>query len=317
MKSDYKYHNEAVKAFQSLDEALRPFVKQEMVAVYKERWLEFVAKQVRWERDEPIWDTLALLHTMRWQWYDVFKMRRVRGPEELGKVSALLEWRHRIQGHSSEPVDKDAEAAISSILHLLKRVGAAAEVSEVEQLLLSFKPQPPLDAFSSPQKAQTEDQHSDLASQITEQLAEGQKKLGVMVSGTGTLPATEPPATEPPATEPPATEPPALPSTDKLRVEIEPPNEKSKRWMLQMYDGNAYIGSHETSTNEEQALKKEPEVYRAQVELREAFQKNSKLPIVVEYNGSSNEKRIKTKRGNAGVILGTIPERHWWTKNKP
>jgi len=303
LKSDYKYHNEAVKAFQSLDEGLRPFVKQEMVAVYKERWLEYIAKQVRWERDEPIWDTLALLHTMRWQWDDVFKMKRLRGPEELGKVSALIGWRNRIQGHSPEPVDKeDAEAAINSILHLLKRIGAATEVGEVEQLLLSFKPQPPLDVVRPPQDTQTEDKHSAQSSQITKQLAEGQEKLEALASGTG---------------PPQIVRPPAPPSPGKLHVTIEPPNENSKKFMLQMYDGDVYIGSYETSTNEKQALKKEPEIYRAQVELREAFQKNGKLPIVVEYNGESNEKRIKTKRGDAGIILGTIPECHWWTKNKP
>jgi hypothetical protein len=191
LKSDYKYHNEAVKAFQSLDEALRPFVKQEMFAVYKERWLEYVAKQVRWERDEPTWDTLALLYTMRWQWPDVFKMKGLRGPEELGKVSALIEWRHRIQGHSSEPVAKeDAEAAINSMLHLLKRIGAATEVGEVEQLLLSFKPQPPLDVVKPPQDTQTEDKHSAQSSQITKQLAEGQEKLDAMVSSAGEPSAT-------------------------------------------------------------------------------------------------------------------------------
>ncbi len=145
--ANYKYHNEAIKAFQFLDEALRPFVKQEMIAVYKEDWLRNIASSVKWERDEPIWDTLALLHTVRVNWNPVFKMDKLRGPEEMGKVSALIDWRHRIQGHSSKPVDKEeAGDAIRSMLHLLKKIGAESEIAEVEQILVSFQPE----IFSKP-----------------------------------------------------------------------------------------------------------------------------------------------------------------------
>lgn len=121
--ANYQYHNEAIRAFQFLDEALRPFVRQEMTAVYKEDWQRNIASSVKWERDEPIWDTLALLHTIRTNWSHVFKMDKLRGPEEIGKVSALIDWRHRIQGHSSKPVDKEeAEDAMRSMLHLLKKL---------------------------------------------------------------------------------------------------------------------------------------------------------------------------------------------------
>lgn len=138
--ANYKYHNEAIKAFQFLDEALRPFVKQEMEAVYKTDWLRNIANSVKWERDEPIWDTLALLHTIRVNWNPVFKVDKLRGPEEMGKVSALIDWRHRIQGHSSKPVDKEeAEDAMRSMLHLLKKIGAKIEVAEVEQILVSLQ----------------------------------------------------------------------------------------------------------------------------------------------------------------------------------
>ena len=142
--ANHKYHNEAVKAFQFLDEALRPFVKQEMFAVYQDNWLRNIATEVRWERGEPIWDTLALLHTIRVNWVDVFKMDRLRSPEERGKVSALIDWRHRILAHSDKPLDKnDAGDAIRSIHHLLTQIRATAQVKEVEQILVVFQQEVP------------------------------------------------------------------------------------------------------------------------------------------------------------------------------
>ena len=139
--ANHKYHNEAIRAFQFLDEALRPFVEQEMAAIYKEDWLRYIANSVRWERDEPVWDTLALLHTIRINWQNVFKVDKLRGPEEIGKVSALIDWRHRIQGHSSKPIDmEEAEDAVRSMLHLLKKIGAKTEATEVEQILVSLQP---------------------------------------------------------------------------------------------------------------------------------------------------------------------------------
>ena len=183
--ANYQYHTEAIKAFQFLDEALRPFVKQEMIVVYKEDWLRNIASSARWERDEPIWDTLALLHTIRVNWNPVFKMDKLRGPEEIGKVSALIDWRHRIQGHSSKPVDKEeAEDAIRSMLHLLRKIGAKTEIDEVEKILVAFQSGTALKPVDIP-----------LTTHVSDKVEAELKRLEKIVSSTAPLPG--PDATRP------------------------------------------------------------------------------------------------------------------------
>ncbi len=154
-----------------------------MVAVYKEDWLRHIASSVRWERDEPVWDTLALLHTIRVNWQNVFKMDKLRGPEEIGKVSALIDWRHRIQGHSSKPIDmEEAKDAVRSMLHLLKKIGTKTGTAEVGQILVSFQPA----VFPRPDAASQDDTALTYASEKVE--AELQR-LEKIVSSTASPPS--------------------------------------------------------------------------------------------------------------------------------
>ncbi|MGI4788383.1 MAG: Swt1 family HEPN domain-containing protein [Janthinobacterium lividum] len=310
MKANYTYHNEAVKAFQSLDEGLRPFVKQEMLAVYKEHWLDNIANSVKWEREEPIWDTLALLHTIRVNWTNVFKMDRLRGPEEIGKVSALIDWRHRIQGHSPKPVDKDeAYSAINSMLHLLKSIGATTEVGEVEQLLVSFRPLASLEANKDLQLAQIKNEAPSISLiNVSEEVEAELQRLESIVSST-TPPS--PIVANAISTVTPSMTPP-LPNADILRIECIK-DTKTKWWLLQIYDGNKFMGSYERSGTEEDAKEKEIEIPCSATDLRAAFLANGNQPFVVRYNGASRTKQIKSDDSKTAVILGTIPKNCWRT----
>ncbi len=335
------------RAFVKLVSVLRPLIEAKLKSKYSDGWEKHV--HCIGSEQANLNDPLSLLWTLIKNWplfsssFPNIAKGQTTGRDlvwDLKELWGLKDYRNDSTHYNPDFKTSDKDKAIDDMIKLLesivpstsditkaisriieiKKESLLKEIEVLDNRILSTDPKlveidvveldkvPRLEVKanaddeqpSTSQKAQIEDQHPDQSSYINEKLKKGKEKLEDMVSGPGVpLPIT-------------------LPSKDKLRVVIEPPNEKSKKFMLQMYDTDGvYIGSYETSSSEEQALKKEPEIYRAQAELLSAFQKNGKQPIVAEWNDENKEKRIKAKRGSTGIVLGTIPERHWWTKNKP
>lgn len=142
------YSQQVQAAFTSLRNGLRPFVEQEMRAVYKERWLDECVQWAKVRRDREgdyTWDVMALLKVITNDvfWGKVFAMKKRRGAKEKGIFVTLLEWRHEYKAHDDKDVPKfDAQEVIESVIYALRCIGATEEVEASEELLKSLSPQP-------------------------------------------------------------------------------------------------------------------------------------------------------------------------------
>lgn len=122
------------KGLEHLAEGLRPFVEQEMKAVYEDRWLYAAAESLRLEstkaRDEQLRDVYALLRVMWTQWNNVFG--RVLGRAERSNVSELIDVRNSWAHQEPFSVD-DAYRALDTVQRLLTAV-SSEEAIDVERL---------------------------------------------------------------------------------------------------------------------------------------------------------------------------------------
>ncbi len=124
------------RALEILNTGLQPFIEREMKAVYRDRWMQEAAANLRdyqmssARSGEPSWDTQVLL-TMMWdQWHMVFK--NVLGHAERSLVSELRDTRNRWAHQEAFSTD-DAYRGLDSVQRLLTAISAATQASEVER----------------------------------------------------------------------------------------------------------------------------------------------------------------------------------------
>lgn len=136
-------------ALELLQQGLKPFVAQEMNAVYKGEWHEAARQHVNansiqeTSKGKPDYDVLGLLNIMWQEWHDVFG--RTLGTVERSWVAELKEVRHNWAHNEAFSTD-DAQRALDTIERMLKAVSAseqAQQVNESRQQLLheSFRSQ--------------------------------------------------------------------------------------------------------------------------------------------------------------------------------
>ncbi len=118
-----------------LAQGLRPFLEQEMMAAYKDRWLEQAGLSLNAGREEAVLnedklqDVYVLLKIMWEQWRPVFS--KVLGHSERSLVSELRDVRNRWAHQESFSTD-DAYRTLDSAHRLLMAVSAVDEAVKLE-----------------------------------------------------------------------------------------------------------------------------------------------------------------------------------------
>jgi hypothetical protein len=123
-------------ALKLLQQGLKPFVAQEMNAVYKGEWHDVAKRHVNptsiqeTSKGKPDYDVPGLLSIMSREWNDVFG--RTLGNVERGWVAELKDVRHRWAHNEAFSTD-DAQRALDTIQRMLKAVSAGEQAQAVEE----------------------------------------------------------------------------------------------------------------------------------------------------------------------------------------
>ncbi len=118
--------------------ALRPLVEQEMRALLGDSWQDSIPADagVRWENDEPVFDTQALLRVVIGGWDGIFSRRYPREVLQLAHEARKTRNRH---AHDEPFETDDAFAALHGLQNLLEALGANAQATEeVEKLKMDL-----------------------------------------------------------------------------------------------------------------------------------------------------------------------------------
>lgn len=123
-------------ALELLQQGLKPFVAQEMNAVYKGEWHDVARRHVspnsiqETSKGKPDYDVLGLLNIMWREWNDVFG--RTLGNVERSWVAELKEVRHSWAHNEAFSTD-DAQRALDTIQRMLKSISAGEQAQAVEE----------------------------------------------------------------------------------------------------------------------------------------------------------------------------------------
>lgn len=286
-----EYEISLTAALKYMAKVLQPYVEHILRDKYKEAWRDNVTPVEGNRRD--LGDPLVLLKTLRDGWDKTFRGKLTADKDD---IMELLKARNSTF-HSDTQVQYDPESVnktIEKMLHLLKNVPASQSKTNTIDKIKKLR-------YRSPENVAEAPPQSIQASIITPASVES------------TFKADEPATIVVPAAEPIAAQVPV--HSGELRVEImDDPN--SKWILLHLFDGDVFIGNYEKSTTKEQAEKKRVEIPCATAELRKAYKDNGEKPFIVEWNGKTREKRIKSEGTTSDTILGLIPECYWWTKKR-
>ncbi len=274
---------------------LKPFAEQELEKKYGLDWQDKVSRVPG--RKQNLYDPSTLLGMMLAQWREVF----ANSLENTGKnlIGEIKGWRN-YPAHRDPLSAEDVIRSLDSMSRLLELV---APLCQTENITLSLQ---------------------KLKSRKLE--LEIQRLEHLISTPRGPVGPVEPPVEEKDAyqdglpSDIPGEESDVPKSVGDLHVErVKKPN--STMWLLQIYDGDTFIGSYERSTTEAGAKEKEIEILwpnepdkrnLAAVELRKAYAKNGEKPFIVRWTGSATGqdgkkgvKQIKDEEG--GELLGEFP----------
>ena len=117
--------------------ALRPFTETEMRGVFGDNWHESISDDagVRFENDEPVFDTQALLKIIINGWDGVFGRRFPR--EVLNLAHDVRKSRNKF-AHDDPFETDDAFASLHEMQQLLEAISASKEAEDVEKLKMDL-----------------------------------------------------------------------------------------------------------------------------------------------------------------------------------
>lgn len=256
-----QYRYEVDTALDHFVAGLKPFVVRELEQEHGSDW-EAKASHMP-GRKLNLNDPSALLGTMLYQWRDVFQdSLENTGRNLVGEVKG---WRN-FPAHRDPLSAEDVIRSLDSMIRLLELVAPLCQTENIASSLQKLKSRKleleiqRIGHLISPPIAPTEPTvtESHKAAEADETIIEatksddaGDEKHSLDQKAQNVLFGDSP-------TDVNKTKQPPLPSGD-LRVErVKKPN--STMWLLQIYDGNKFIGSYERSTTELGAKEKEVEI---------------------------------------------------------